>query len=209
MRKIVFFIFNLLIVISISAQNLNKTVNINSFVSNSFININNIQTVIYNDGYTNINSFIFPKYTKNPLITAGGFLFGVKFKNEIYPRVGGSYYLTGLQPGIINTNGTASDPNLSKYRVYKVRPDIYVGGPFVDLSDEAKLNYVEIASLRSQYEKDWVEWPADLGAPFKDVNNNGIYEPSIDIPGVPGAAQTLWYVANDLDSKINKTIIRR
>ena len=208
MRKKISFsiIFNLFIVFSLNAQNLNKTVNINGFSSNSSININNISTIIYNDGYTDVYSFIFPKHSKNPLITAGGFLFGVKFKNEIYPRVGGSYYSTGLQPGIISSNGKASDPNSSKYRVYRVRPDIYVGGPFVDLSEEAKLNYEEIASLRSQYEKDWIEWPADLGAPFNDVNNNGIYEPSIDIPGVPGTAQTLWYVANDLDSTLTKQL---
>ena len=27
-----------------------------------------------------------------------------------------------------------------------------------------------------------------------------IYEPTIDIPGVPGADQTLWFVTNDLNS---------
>jgi hypothetical protein len=58
--------------------------------------------------------------------------------------------------------------------------------------------------IYDQYIKDWNEWPADLGAPFvygKDSNNvqrnAGPYDPQYDIPGQPGADQTLWYVAND------------
>ena len=51
-----------------------------------------------------------------------------------------------------------------------------------------------------QYLKDWIEWPAAEGAPFTDVDGDGIYNPSIDIPGEPGAAQTLWFVANDVDT---------
>jgi hypothetical protein len=32
------------------------------------------------------------------------------------------------------------------------------------------------------------------------VNKNGTYEPTVDIPGQPGADQTLYYVANDLNA---------
>ena len=32
---------------------------------------------------------------------------------------------------------------------------------------------------------------------FMDVNKNGKYEPEIDIPGVPGASQTIWINYND------------
>ena len=52
-------------------------------------------------------------------------------------------------------------------------------------------------ALYNQYEKDWNEWPAYKGAPFYDVNKNGKYEPDIDIPGVPGASQTIWINYND------------
>ena len=58
--------------------------------------------------------------------------------------------------------------------------------------------------ILQQYWADWNEWPASQGAPFKDVNGDGIYDPTIDIPGVPQADQTMWYVANDLDaSRVN------
>jgi hypothetical protein len=51
-----------------------------------------------------------------------------------------------------------------------------------------------------QYIKDWNEWPASDGAPFTDVNGNGVYDLSVDIPGVPSANQTLCQVSNDLDA---------
>ncbi len=98
------------------------------------------------------------------------------------------------------SDGTASDPSNPKYRIYRVRPDVYPGGPQVDLSGEAKEEGTTEQQLRTQYEQDWTQWPADIGAPYVDKNNNGVYDPSADIPGVKGADQTLWYVANDLDS---------
>ena len=33
----------------------------------------------------------------------------------------------------------------------------------------------------------------------EDIDGDGNYNPSIDIPGIPGADQTVWYVANDLN----------
>ncbi len=53
------------------------------------------------------------------------------------------------------------------------------------------------ADIRAQYETDWVEWPAAVGAPYDDVDGNGSYDPTVDVPGVPGANQTIWFVAND------------
>ena len=62
-----------------------------------------------------------------------------------------------------------------------------------------------------QYETDWTEWPVagtlnNLGAPFDDVNHDGTYEPDIDIPGIPGADQTIYFVANDQDSTLTKSL---
>lgn len=46
---------------------------------------------------------------------------------------------------------------------------------------------------------DWVNWGlmVPYGAPFVDVNNNGIYESFIDTPGVKNAAQTLFVALTD------------
>lgn len=49
---------------------------------------------------------------------------------------------------------------------------------------------------------DWANWGlmVPYGAPFIDVNHNGIYEPAIDTPGVSNAAQTIFYCMTDADS---------
>jgi len=55
----------------------------------------------------------------------------------------------------------------------------------------------------SQSNWDWANWGlmVPYGAPFIDVNNNGIYEPEIDTPGVKNASQTIFYCMTDADWK--------
>ena len=55
------------------------------------------------------------------------------------------------------------------------------------------------SGLLQQYWNDWNQWPAAQGAPYTDVNGDGVYEANIDIPGFPGADQTQWMVMNDLN----------
>ncbi|MCX6144967.1 MAG: T9SS type A sorting domain-containing protein [Ignavibacteriales bacterium] len=124
-------------------------------------------------------------------------------------KANGSSYWHGLQAGKILSNGSADDPSLPKYRVYRVRPDI---GPTTTWGTamKQKIQSQEGDLIRRyqsftdsviyvQYIKDWNEWPAADGAPYTDVNGNGVYDPSVDIPGVPGADQTLWHVSNDMN----------
>jgi hypothetical protein len=59
---------------------------------------------------------------------------------------------------------------------------------------------VTAEGILAQYWTDWNTWPVSKGAPFIDLDSNGVYDPAIDIPGIPFADQTMWYVANDLDS---------
>lgn len=211
MKKIyVSILTSLILAAYINAQPLEKKSEVSNDISRSSININNIFTTIYANGFTDYESsyqnFYFPTYKGEYMGSATGFVFGIKLPDESYPRVGGSYYRTGLQPGYINNDGTASDPTSEINKVYRVRPDIFPGGPEVDLSDEASSLGLTESSIRTNYENDWNNWPASIGAPFNDINNDGIYESTIDIPGVPGADQTLWYVANDLDSSLVKNL---
>ncbi len=132
-------------------------------------------------------------------------------------KCGGSTYNHGLQAGRILTNGTATslpvadDPTKPEYKIYRVRPDIKptANADSVTL-EEHQLNTDEVSytgrfqsitadQLRQQYWDDWNEWPANEGAPFTDVNHDGVYEPAIDVPGFPGADQTEWMVMNDLN----------
>ncbi|MDF1610909.1 T9SS type A sorting domain-containing protein [Stygiobacter electus] len=162
-------------------------------------NINNISTWIKNNGETDINQngnsgLVFPKGSNKTAVFQSGFLWGGKVDGQI--RVGGSVYRQGTVPGYIKPDFTAASPDDPDVRIYRVRRDYKTG----DLSSElADGDGPSIDAIRTQYEKDWNEWPWKQGAPFEDVNGNKTYEPNVDIPGVPGADQTIWFVANDLD----------
>jgi hypothetical protein len=164
------------------------------------ININNVSTWIKNDGETDINQngnsgLVFPKGSNKPAVFQSGFLWGGKVDGQV--RVGGSVYRQGTVPGRILPSGQAANTTDPDVRIYRVRRDYVDGDLGAELADG---DGASIEAIRAQYAKDWTEWPASQGAPFEDVNGNGTYQPNIDIPGVPGADQTVWFVANDLNA---------
>ena len=110
-----------------------------------------------------------------------GLIWGGKVGLEI--RVNGNTHRQGLQAGKILPDGTADDPSLPKYRVFKILD----GWENLPPGPE-----------RDQYEQDYNEWPVEDGAPWVDVDEDGIYTPGIDTPEYVGD-ETLWYVANDMD----------
>ena len=87
-------------------------------------------------------------------------------------------------------------------RLYRVRTDYYKADLTNDaenffMKDREDITAEDLETIRNQYEKDWNEWPADKGAPYYDADKDGSYNPNVDIPGVPGALQTLWIDYND------------
>jgi hypothetical protein len=172
----------------------------------AYLNLNNISTVFKNDGISDINAgqdasgFVYPFGTGKTAVYESGLVWGVKISGDPQVRVGGSAYRSGLQGGKIISPGVAEDPNSPHVRIYRVRPDVYPGGPPVDLSVEANDEGKTEQQIRDQYELDWTEWRAEDGAPFNDIDSNGVYNPTIDIPGINNAIQTIWFIANDLDA---------
>ncbi len=175
---------------------------------------------IFNDGIqpqpssANGEGFEFPKGSSKFMFYEDGVVWGGFHKGRTTPKVGGSVYRHGLQAGKILVSGTptttplADDPSLPRYRVYRVRPNV---NPRTTLDSVAAIIEGERSligrfesytgqQIYDQYITDWNEWPASDGAPYEDVDSNGVYDPAIDIPGRPGSGQTLWYVANDMDS---------
>lgn len=166
----------------------------------SLININNATMWVAEDGFhdwvvaSGWNG-AFPNGTTVGAIFAEGIVWGGFVNDGSTPvvRVNGNTYGTGCAPIT---------------RLYRVRPDYLKG----DLSsDAASYNQIaigdvtdaDIQALRNQYAIDWNEWPVNEGAPFNDVNKNGTYEPGTDIPGIPGASQTLFIKYNDDLSEAN------
>jgi len=176
----------------------------------TYLNRNYISTGFFNNGNSDIDisksssGLVYPKLSGKTAVFESGFIWGTKIAGDPIPHVGGSKYRTGLQPGRIINSGLPWDQLLaSDVRVFRVRSDVYSGGPIIDLTEESVIEAKTEQEIRTQYETDWNDWPAGIGAPYTDENGNGIYDPMIDVPGYPGAEQTIWYVANDLDS--NKT----
>ena len=178
-------------------------------------NINNISTFFKNDGESDINpngnsGFEFPKGSGKTAVFQSGFLWGGIVDGQV--RVGGSVYRQGTVPGKILNSGVpanqlvAENPDAANVRMYRVRPDVippdgprpadYTEG---DVSSEERDEGAPASSIIDEYYRDWRDWPGADGAPFTDLNGNGVYDYQVDIPGFPGADQTLWFVSNDTD----------
>ncbi|MFA7288319.1 MAG: T9SS type A sorting domain-containing protein [Melioribacteraceae bacterium] len=167
-------------------------------------NINKISTWLYNTGESDMtpNDFPnleYPKGSKKNAVFQSGFIWGAKIDSVIH--VGGAKYEHSTSPGRV-INGIPVNPADLDVRIYRVRRDYIKNNYNTELIDESK----SIEEIRAEYEKNWVEWPATQGAPYEDLNTNGSYEPEIDIPGVPGADQTIWFVCNDFDSVQTKNM---
>ncbi|MBU1099828.1 MAG: hypothetical protein KKA84_05420 [Bacteroidetes bacterium] len=160
-------------------------------------NVNNISTFLLNDGQADFNGnfrgtagFEYPKgndeycFYKTGLIWAGRFHYGIS--------MGGSMFTTSLVQGRINDFGITVEPT----KIYRVRPE---ANSQSNMYESKEIN-VSTQMVIDQYSYDKTNWPAEFGAPYRDVNLDGYYDSSIDIPGYPDADQTIWYVANGSDS---------
>jgi len=162
-------------------KQLSKT---NTNDNNKYIAINQILMWVSNNGMgshdprTDGSGFYWPG-GENATISAiyeDGLIWGAKVGRET--RVNGSVYRHGLQAGKILPSGEADNPNLDKYRIYKIRKG-WEGLP--------------PGPTRDAYEKDYKEWPFDDGAPYKlDESGN-------KVPYFIGD-EVLWCVSNDMDA---------
>jgi hypothetical protein len=206
----------LLILVAISITVLTysqeKVSSIQGNPSSAFFNINQISTVLKFNGISDVDIYgansglVYPKGSGKASVFQSGVLWGALVRSDSSLHIGGSAYRSGLQGGKILNYGfpwqqlDAEDEFAENVRIYRVRKDVFPGCSMVDLDAEIFDEQKTYDEIHQQYEKDWIEWPANDGAPFEDINSNGLYEPTIDIPGYPGAHQTLWFVANDLSA---------
>ncbi len=175
----------------------------------------------YNKFSTDNQGFEWPKGSNKHVVFEDGIVWGCQQAGML--KAGGSMYRRALQAGPILIRGTnstapvADDPTNPANRIYRVRRDIPPIAGITDPADpkaagelviiqNSEIPYIgryeptPAAQILQQYWDDWMNWPATQGAPFTDVDHNGVYDPGIDVPGVPFSDQTLWYAANDLDS---------
>ncbi|HKJ66408.1 MAG TPA: hypothetical protein VKA68_00485, partial [bacterium] len=200
----------------------------------TLLNINKVAYWIRSNGIsahdpnTNASGVYFPRGVGAGVIFTDGLVWGgyVKPGGTQPLRVGGTTYPTGLQSGRITKKGKAEDPNAADVRIWRIRVDFATADLAQDAAElqttsTGNVSDADIADTRAQYRTDWMDWPADKGAPFADRDGSGAYEPDPngngvlgelvtdaagdtthieDIPGYPGADQTIWFVANDLNA---------
>ena len=173
------------------------------------LNINNMAMWIQSDGWSardplSGNSGVTYPRSTDQVIFQDGIIWGgrVKDGNDQELRVGGQTYEIGTVPGIIESKGVAQDRDTA--RLYRIRRDWATADLRLDASEVLNIGLSEVTdaheeAVRAQYERDWMEWPAELGAPFYDNDGDGQYNPSVDEPGLANADQVIWFAINDLD----------
>src|SRR4030095_9008395 len=145
----------------------------------SNLNGNNINArfgtggIIDNKIVDNGPGFEWPKGSGKNAVYTGGLTIAAYYNNSLRMAAAsyrGEYTLGYCSQGILYQN--------TFFRIYKVTR-----------GDNQFTNY------------DWAQWGlmVPYGAPYKDVNNNGVYEPAIDIPGVKDSKQTLFVCLTDAD----------
>jgi photosystem II stability/assembly factor-like uncharacterized protein len=104
-------------------------------------------------------------------------------------------FTTGLSAGC-RINGQLAQTMCSYKGEYQ--PGCITNG---QLNDSDIFKPYRVSRSDSPSNPDWMNWGCMVpyGAPFIDVNHNGIYEPLIDTPGVKNAAQTVFICLTDIN----------
>ena len=188
-------------------------------VTRSMSNISNWGYWVYYNGKSaqkpnGASGGIYPRGTAGS-IYQDGFIWGGKVDttgngvgDDI--RVGGQTYNIGTIPGWVITGGDYDDAVIAdvsdpKVRVYRIRPDYEGLTHAMLIQGAAELNETTASSVTTamtqdimdQYALDWEEWPVEHGAPYYDLDDDGVYTAGEDEPGIAQADQVVWYVVND------------
>lgn len=185
----------------------------------TLVNINNLSMWVRDDGLMerrpqDLNAGVtFPRGTTT-VVYAGGLVWGGLVNDGTSPqlRVGGQTYNYGTVPGRIISKGVKESADDPSVRIYRVRRDWDKADLTQDAAEFfdkplAQVTPADVDQVRLQYKEDWLQWPWQKGAPYYDRNGNGVYDPdpsglydpTKDEPGLGGADQAVWFVANDLD----------
>ena len=201
--------------------------NVSVTISSALLNINRMSAWYSDNGQsernpkTNNSGVAYPRGTSYA-VYASGILMGGYVNDGLQsgPRVTGFLYNPGFSVGAILglRTGETEDPSKSDVRIYRIRNDYALADLKLDAAetnmiDSAAVDSNQIRAVRDQYKKDWLEWPAQKGAPFYDADQDGKYSPKFEMkngkeipilypdadePGLAGAHQVIWYVANDV-----------
>lgn len=213
--------------------------------THSRMNINNMGYWYRSDGHSRYSPngtqhIIFPEGTSTACASDGVIWGGNAYLDAAHTqpapgqlfRMGGQFRgQVSFQAGPIDGFGAsavARNAADADVRIYRVRRDYRRLAESELRLEAAQMNQVglslatsiQMQAVLDQYERDWNEWPVQMGAPYIDRNKNGVYDKppafsdtftvdslnagNYDEPGVAGvdpnspADQVIWTVNNNL-----------
>ena len=119
-------------------------------------------------------------------------------------RTAAAEYTVEFVPGPIDT--TYEDGHI--YEIHRVEVDAFLNNNYATFSQMKTEIPVTIGTSRQTIEvtfptDDFINWPAHLGAPYVDANNDRLYNIADgDYPDILGD-QFHWYVMNDADASVH------
>lgn len=161
-------------------------------ISRQKLDVNRISAFFRNDGefYSDHSTtgpgFEWPKGGGICAVFSTGFWIGAKVQTDTVKEIRVAtvgHFGSEYRPGRILPNGEPEDFTLPHLRTYKVRP----------LKDSPATNI------------DYLEWPVDQGAPWIDIDSDGLWNPDVDKIGIrfPGRIEypdmVTFCVYNDAD----------
>jgi len=190
-------------------------VRMNAGVTNSFLQVNNINAVFRSDGYFNYDKINFlngeagmiwpvSAGSRQTAIFTTGIYIGAKVNGEL--RLAASMFNTHFSPGNIPVVGSVpgssvcADPRIKNYQVNLTDPSLVNGGSRVKNAGGRDYPIV--------YDS-WASWPIDLGAPYVEVNGIPGYQPEFDgdRPGIGNSSarpdEIIWCVFMDYTNCTN------
>jgi hypothetical protein len=114
-----------------------------------------------------------PKGSHKTADFAAGIWVAGKVRGTGELRTAAAEYQVEFQPGKIKPDGTPDNPEDPRYKIWKINK--------TDLFNPSD---------------DYLNWPVEDGAPWEDVNGDGVFTRGVDRPLLLGD-QTLWMVFND------------
>ena len=147
---------------------------------------------------------IYPRGTAANIYLDGVLVGGYTGGNLLH--VSGSIYSNGMVSGYVDANGDLVQGG--EVRLYRIRKgwetltfdQVRLDAAEIYETSVSGVTDAQIQAVLDQYEEDWNNWPTHLGAPFYDLDNDGVYEPADgETPGVANADQVIWYVVSDAD----------
>ncbi len=147
---------------------------------------------------------IYPRGTAANIYLDGVLVGGYTGGNLLH--VSGSIYTNGMVSGYIDDSGNLQQGG--EVRLYRIRKgwetltydQVRLDAAEIYETTVSGVSDAQIQLVLDQYEADWNNWPVHLGAPFYDLDNDGMYEPADgETPGIADADQVIWYVVSDAD----------